>query len=400
MWRGANDAYGGRSGGGNNMLTELPGHEQSPRNLRRERRLWHDGSHQTPAMGCSRCPDRGLCGGLQLASSLFDCLGFCCKNPTDCDTVCRNKPDQFAQRVREVGGFAFDNVPRNAVLSLQHLPSLIPLIYHGHKRVIPFKAPVVCLPLYSVIHRQDGEPRYADKQALAKGFILGADVQVILTGTASDAPLERWWSLGLLRRERIRALKQLGVVLVTAPNYSLFLDQPRWDDLHSMKRIAIVHEEFLSEGMPAALHLNARTDRDWERWTEYVNARPEVTHVAFEFATGAGWAARTEWHLEKLRRLAEKVNRPLHLIVRGGTKYLPTLTRDFSDVSLVESTVFMKTKSRQRATLSAPGRVTWRSWPTKKAGTLDALLSQNWKIIAKAYAPMLNQRPLQLRPCG
>jgi hypothetical protein len=382
------------------MLTQLPSSQESSRNLRRERRLWHDGDHQTPAMGCANCPDRTVCGGLQLASPLFDCLGFCCKNPGDCDSVCRNKPEQFAQRVREVGGFLFDNVPRNAVLPAPQLPALIPLLYHGHKRVAPFKASAVCLPLYGVIQRQNGETRYANKKELAKGFSLGMDVRVILTGTASDPPLERWWSLGSQRRERIRALRHLGVALVTTPNYSLFVDQPRWDDLHSLKRIAIVHEEFLSEGMPAALHLNARTDRDWERWTEYVTARPEVTHVAFEFATGAGWALRTAWHLEKLGRLAEKVGRPLHLVVRGGTKFLPALTRDFSDVTLVESSVFMKTKSRQRATLSAPGIVTWRSSPTKKANTLDSLLSQNWRVVAEAYAPILNQRPLDLRPCG
>lgn len=53
--------------------------------------------------------------------------------------------------------------------------------------------------------------------------------------------------------------------MVTTPNYSLSIDQPRWDDLHSLKRIAIVHEEFLNEGLPAALHVNARTDKDWER---------------------------------------------------------------------------------------------------------------------------------------
>ena len=382
------------------MLTQQPSSEESSRNLRRERRLWHDGDRHTPAMGCTLCPDKEVCGGLQLRSPLYDCLGFCCQKPDDCDAVCRNKPEHFVQRVREIGGFWFENVPRNVVLPTPQLPPLIPLLYHGHRRMLPFRAPAVCLPLYAVIARQNGEARYADKRELAKGFSLATDAQVILTGTASDRPLERWWSLGPQRRERIRALRQLGVALVTTPNYSLFVDQPRWDDLHSLKRIAIVHEEFLREGLPAALHLNARTDRDWERWTEYVTARQEVTHIAFEFATGAGWALRTAWHVEKLSRLAERVARPLHLIVRGGAKYLPKLTRDFSDVTLVESSIFMKTTSRQRASLLAPGKVTWRSSPTRKANTLDLLLSQNWKVVAEAYAPMLNQRPLQLRPCG
>lgn len=381
------------------MLTQLPSRQKLSRNLRRERRLWHGGD-RTRSIGCTSCPDWTVCGGLQLDSPLFNCLAFCCQNARDCDAVCRNKPEQFVQRVREVGGFLFDNVPRGLLLPTPHLPALVPVLYHGHRRVRPFEATAVCLPLYSVIQRHNGETRYANKQELSRAFRLAANAQIVLTGTASDAPLERWWSLGSQRRERIRGLRQLGVALVTTPNYSLFVDQPRWDDLHSLKRIAIVHEEFLSEGLPAALHLNARTDRDWERWTEYIAARPEVTHVAFEFSTGAGWALRMAWHLEKLGRLAENVGRPLHLVMRGGGKFLPALTRNFADITLLETSVFMKTKSRQRATLTAPGKVNWRSSPTKKAATLDLLLSQNWRVVAAAYAPILNQRPLHLQQCG
>jgi hypothetical protein len=40
---------------------------------------------------------------------------------------------------------------------------------------------------------------------------------------------------------------------------------PRLDNLFNMKRIALVWSEIQREGMPCALHLNARTDRDFER---------------------------------------------------------------------------------------------------------------------------------------
>jgi len=51
--------------------------------------------------------------------------------------------------------------------------------------------------------------------------------------------------------------------------------------------------------------------------TEYVTARPEVTHIAFEFATerlGASDAV----HLANLADWLKKVERPLHLVVRAG----------------------------------------------------------------------------------
>jgi len=59
------------------------------------------------------------------------------------------------------------------------------------------------------------------------------------------------------------------------------------DDLHSIKRIALVHSEFLDEGLPVTLHVNGRSEADFKRWTDFLVARPEVTDIAYEFTTGA-----------------------------------------------------------------------------------------------------------------
>ena len=373
------------------MLTILPNSPQPARNPGRESRLWHDGVIHTPSMGCSACFDRAVCGGLQLDSPLYDCLRLCCQNPTKCDVVCRNKPEDFVRRVREVDGFELDNVPRAAVLEAPALPAAIPLLYHGSRRRVAFEASAVCLPLYSVIRRHNGEARYGGAAELAKGFGIAATVPVILTGTANDRPLERWWSLGRRRRDGIRALRGLGIAMVTTPNYSLFIDQPRGDDLHSMKRIAIVHEEFLSEGLPAALHVNARTERDWDRWAAFIAARPEVTHIAFEFGTGAGWARRTEWHINQLVGLAGAAGRPLHLIVRGGSRGLPALVRAFTRITFLDTSVFMKTKSRQRAVVQPSGTVSWQSSPTEATETVDELLAENWHTFSTAHDDLISR---------
>jgi hypothetical protein len=98
-----------------------------------------------------------------------------------------------------------------------------------------------------------------------------------------------------------------------------FSSQPPWDNLHSMKRIAIVHEESLSEGMPAALHINARTDHNWQRWRDYVADRPEITHIAFEFATGAGRSKRMRRHADHLIPLAGPLQAPAPSRARART---------------------------------------------------------------------------------
>ena len=118
----------------------------------------------------------------------------------------------------------------------------------------------MCLPFFKVISK-NGRLKCPDDAVLRKRFRLAADVPVILSATAKDHFIEAWWNLGLARRkEVICALRDLGVSSVTTPNYSLFTSQPRWDDMHSMKRIALAWEEFQNAGMPAALHVNARCE--------------------------------------------------------------------------------------------------------------------------------------------
>ncbi len=376
-------------------MLKLPEREAaSTRSLRSERRLWHDGAHHPLSLGCTRCPDRRVCGGLHVDRGIFDCTAFCCENPRPCDAVCRNKPDDFARRVREVAGFLLDDVPRAPVLAVPELPALVPTLFHGDSRTAPFDgSAAVCLPLYKVIHRHDGTIRYETRADLADGFRIVQDMPVILTGTAADPPLERWWSLGSQRRRSmIRGLRSLGVAMVTTPNFSLFADQPRWDDLHSIKRIALVHEEFLNEGLPAALHVNARTDQDWSRWRAYIAGRPEVTHIAFEFATGAGRAERIDWHADQLVRLAATLDRPLHILVRGGSRIMSRLAAAFSRLTVLDTSAFFKTVNRQQAELTATGAVMWRPHPTDSAGALDALLAKNWEIVAASYSNLLDRK--------
>ncbi|WP_426437226.1 hypothetical protein [Bradyrhizobium genosp. P] len=147
----------------------------------------------------------------------------------------------------------------------------------------------------------------------------------------------------------IQAARDLGAVLATTPNYSLFVDRPRWDDLHAMKRIALAHAEFLNAGMPAALHVNGRTEWDFARWADFILAHPEVTHLSFEFTTGTGRPTRRRQHGAWLCEVAGTAGRPLYLLVRGGSDLLPELSAAFAGVTFLETTSFLKTMMRYHA---------------------------------------------------
>jgi hypothetical protein len=368
----------------------LKQNQSDVRNRRREKRLWHDSSLPQTPLGCSTCKERKYCGSLKLKSSIFDCLSFCCGTPNNCDRVCRNHPD-YALRVREVGGFDLAAIPRAKRLFVPRLPPTSAILFHGNSRSAIIAPGSIVLPLSKVVNRQDGTPRFASPNELRAAFGVHPSTQVFLSGTERDPPLERWWRLGeASRRNTIRSLKTCGVSFVTTPNFSLFINRPRWDDMHALMRIAIVHWEFLDEGMPAALHVNGRTEHDFARWGLFLRTRPEISHIAYEFTTGTGWGDRCKDHAAWLLQLAQFVDRPLHLTVRGGSKILPTLASAFSQISVWDGTAFMKSMNRQRAVRLPDGRIEWKSSPTRPGAPLDKLLNHNILVFNHSLEESLN----------
>ncbi len=349
---------------------------------RKGRKKWHDERQNVPSIGCSICPEYGACGGLKVSKPLFWCLDYCCREPKTCDVVCRNNPS-FVDHVREIGGFDLSNVPRASIVPRSALARTAPLLFHGNSRNAALKTPFVALPFARMFDRRTGRPRFSSRADLCGAFKIDPLSSIILSGTDSDPPIENWWQMGHDNRLTvIRALKEQGILLVTSPNYSLFVDQPRWDDLHSMKRIAIVHSEMLAEGVQAALHVNGRTDTDFRRWAEYLQSRPEIQVLAYEFATGTGWQGRREVHIEWLTKLATDVGRPLDIIIRGGAELIPALALTFANVTFIDTSAFMRTMKRRRAVLTEGGRLFWRASPTEMGAPLDDLLSENVASVA------------------
>lgn len=374
---------------------------KSKRNLRRESRLWHQSEQPIQSLGCTVCPQIQICGGLRFKEPIvFDCLQLCCNQPDGCDRVCRNNPD-YPERVREVNGFDLKTIPRAQALVIPNLPNVVPIIYHRNRRIHPPKLSAVALSLYSLFDRKSGSPKFASNDAICSAFCISPGSTILLTGTDRDLSLERWWELGARRRRKIiHSMKETGVELVTTPNYSLFVDRPRWDDLHSMKRIAIIHEEFLREGLPAALHVNGRTESDFQRWAEFLRDRTEITHLAYEFTTGTSRARRQQQHALWLAELAGSIEHPLHIVLRGGQNVLPVLARAFASLTVLDTSTFIKTMKRQRAYLRDNRTLDWRSSPTLPGATLDGLFAENHRIVEAWLEGLIAITIEQVRKAG
>lgn len=335
-------------------------------------------------MGCLGCPDLEMCGGLRIAAGVFDCSGLCpcARGGKRCSGVCRSRPRDFLARVAEVGGFDFGDVPRHAPLTLPPVAEHVPVIYGGSNRSGLLAAGTVALPLMALFNRNSGTGKFDTAEELRAHFRLAGDTRIIVTGVAPDGALEAWWSFAD-RPRLIALLRTLGVEMVASPNYSSFTDATRYDNLHNLKRIVLTAEEFIAGGMPCAIHVNGRTDRDYERLGDYMAEREEITSVAFEFTTGCA-GVRGDYHRDRLVALAARASRPLRLVLRGGRRHMAQLSAAYASVSVLDAEPYVKTKYRQKSHLMLGGEVKWISAPTPAGAQLDDLLAHNIEVVRRS----------------
>jgi hypothetical protein len=264
------------------------------------------------------------------------------------------------------------------------LPAIVPFVDHRYGRAAILDEPAVAISLYDLVNLATGKPHVASRAGLAARFLIPEGAAIVVSGVDKDGPIERWWELQD-RPAILAALRALGVTLVTTPNYSVLTDVPRTDNLHAMKRILLAWTEMAGAGLPAALHVNGRTQQDYTRWAELIADRPEIEILAFEFATGCGRGERIDWHVAQLCALADRVGRPLALVIRGGGRKLDVLRRHFSHVTLVETEAFSRTIRRRRAHLTESRRLKWVTFPTPKGAPIDDLLAHNVTMVRASY---------------
>lgn len=342
--------------------------------------LYHSNDHVV-SLGCTNCMNWALCGGLQTSEALFDCSDFCCgsgnsTDHSDCQFVCRQNVEDYINRHIEVGGWGFDNIPRSAALPYSKLPAVIPLLYGRSSRVSKLASDAVALPLEKLFDHANGRLKFSTREELANSFGFDPSAKLLISGVGQDRMIEYYWT-HRNAAELPQQLAGLRPTLITVPNYSLFLGVPREDNLYSMKRIAVAWDELVRSKIPTSLHVNARTDRDWERWTEFVAERDEVKSIAYEFATGPACLERGRWHSQKLIKLASEVGRDLQIILRGGYYYLRDISEAFAETVFIDTSSYVKTMKRRRLDWLPGEKKHWRSSRTEKGEPLDDLLQRN-----------------------
>lgn len=340
--------------------------------------LFHDSARHTKMLGCPNCPDFRLCGGLAVKQPILNCIEYCkCETPDErskCTHVCPNGVANFANRGREVHGYDL-NLPAARDIEVPLLPRMIPIFKDAARRKQVLELPAIAVRLDRILSLKTGTLLVQNRQALLKRFLLANETRIVINGIGFDEPLEYYWSIA--RSMGIcDQLRELKPDLITTPNFSLVTDLPRQSDFHSMKRIAICWHELATAGHAAALHINGRTDRDYDRWLAFLNDHSEIRIVAFEFTSGAR-GKRGNWHKKQLLDLCQACTHPLSLVYRGQVKFAYEFSRSFRQVSVLYAKPYTATLNRQLLEFQKGKPLSWTTNVIPKGYPVDELFAKN-----------------------
>jgi len=319
-----------------------------------------------PALGCQGCFLLSQCGGTY-EPGVLDCLAFCCNKPSACTFVCP-RSDRFVEVVRDTGGLDLNReweIQQRAT----DLPCYMPCIQHGSSRLRSLEFQPVVVPTCEVTRRRDRPCESpSDLRSL---FKLQDGSRVILSTIDEDDELENFWRVKGVR-SLAGLLAGLGVEHIIAPNFSLPLKIPRFDNVANIRRSLVCAEELSRAGMSVIPYPAGVTEHDWSFWEGFLREHDEITIIAKEFQTGPSNNDVADWHIKHLLKLQDGVKRGLHIVAVGGRRHLKKLT-DFSGVSVTDSNPFMKTCLRFALTASGG----WEDCPTAPGEPLDELLLTN-----------------------
>lgn len=337
----------------------------------------HEEGVHAPLLGCWSCGERKLCGGLSLKRKIPDCTFLCrcvtVEEKESCQNACPLNVPRFVSRKREVGGWELD-VPSATARRIRPLPEFIPMLKDNAGRTIDLAEPVVGIRLAQIWNTKKGTLSVTS-QSIRRRFRIALGSKILLNGVDHDEPLERFWS-NPLRRQLIEAIRELRPCLVTTPNFSLFTNVPRHENFYNMKRIALSWFEFADAGIPCALHVNARTHHDYLRWADFIRHHGEIEYISFEFGSGTA-GRRSQWHVRQLEALAERVARPIRLVVRGLPRGLSRLVNVYRSVSILDTKAYVATQRRQLIDWQPGQHLRHIASPSERGSALDSLFASN-----------------------
>lgn len=210
----------------------------------------------------------------------------------------------------DVGGVLFDDVKARPVPDF-NFPKFLPAVKIGSRKYFAEESyPFVVISLDQIFNK-DLVPLKGD---IRKRLGVGSDTKIMLQCYGKDNLIERIWPI---RQEIFPSIVSMNFDLITAINYSIWLDQPHAERLINLKRSLITFEEFQSLGAPVIPHIYWSGNKDLLRWAEWINNNEEIKYVAVNLQTERNNKKIWTNTISELEFLVSKLNRNIHFLITG-----------------------------------------------------------------------------------
>ncbi len=223
-----------------------------------------------PTTACHSCPYSALdrCSGPSRPQD------FQVRNPRRIG--CINAGRQ-ADLVQDLFFHAPETPPESA--PILPLPPFIPQVPRGVPKncAIPDDPRRIYAVSLSSICYNTGRLRYSDGSALRRGLRLAESARLCLMGTASDRLLEEFWA----NSEEFSSwttLAKLRLEFATSLSFSVWDEDPRFDQLFNQDRNRVSAEILLRLGIPTIPFIFGLPE-DLEDWRRWLAEHPMITTV-------------------------------------------------------------------------------------------------------------------------
>ena len=256
---------------------------------------------------CNQCPAKSRCGG----KSNFCLLGRC----SGCSESPLMRMDVRRAVVDHLGGLDLvwpRPVPHHAVSDLpHHLPVLV------QAYADPVDLPWIALHAGRVFGLGGAAVTPKHRRPLRDVYRLAPETRLVLQFYVEDRVLEGVWAH---RKHLIPQLREMGFDLILSPNFSVWRDHSRFEQLVQQRRSFAFYHELQEAGLPAIPDVGwSFFEPDGRLWAEWINSQSGLAAISI-FCGGRKIHAERRAFRETVEDLAlfHRAVRPDVAFVLGG----------------------------------------------------------------------------------
>ena len=273
-------------------------------------------SGETNACGlnCQLCPARARCGG----RSNFCRLGAC----ADCAANPLMRMDVRRSIIDHLGGLDLTWPHSVDHPALPNLPDHLPVLVQAYADQVDL--PWVALHGGRVFGAAGRWITPKHRRPLRDVYRLGPKTKLALELYVEDRVLEGIWAA---RRDLISQLPAMGFDLVLTPNFSVWRDHSRFEQLVQQRKAFAFYHELVAAGVPTVPDVGwSLFEPDGRLWAEWINSQPGLRAVSL-FCGGRKIHAELRALRETVEDIAlfHRAVRPDVAFILGGVHALDRL---------------------------------------------------------------------------